>query len=373
MSQSAQVREKFNRFAVKLNQAFVEREGQIEVLCNALVADEHVLLIGQPGEAKSAMLDALVKWMNCKRFSCLLNGQSTLGDIFGPISLSSLKKDRHERNTDGKLPEAEAAFIDEPMRGNSAVRNAMLRIMNERQYDRGDGSFGKVPLRIMVAASNDWPRIEDEAEAFFDRFTFRMEVKHVASSRGLADLLFNGDHVPDVDENLDLEELELARKEARELKWSNEAKEALMNIIDALSKDGIVPSSRRLVKAKKCAQASAWLDGAEEVDTEHLAVLAHVLWTDPAKEYRAKAEATVLKFANPSAARVQARMQEMEQIVSALKPNDLVSAQQATAKLSEIAKKLKTEKSAKAKAALDKVNAEVHRIKVQAVQSATSS
>lgn len=370
---SKQVREKFETFARELNDAFVEREAEIEVICTALVADEHVLFISPPGEAKSAMLDAMASWMNCKKFSCLLNGQSTLNDIFGPISLSSLQKDQHARNTAGKLPEAEFAFIDEPMRGNSAVRNAMLRIMNEREVEAGDGSFRKCPLRMMVLASNDWPRIEDEAEAFFDRCTFRKEVKHVSSSQGLSDLLFNGDHVPRLTTSLDLEELELARAEAKALPWSNEAKEALINIVNALSNDGIVPSSRRLVKAKKCAQASAWLDGASEVDTEHLAILAHVLWTDPAKEYRAKAEATVLKFANPSAARIQKYVQEMEQIVSSLKPGDVLAAQQATIKLKEIAKKLKSEKSAKAKSALEKVLAEEHRIKVSAIRTATGS
>lgn len=372
MSDSKAIRAKFESFATALNDAFVERETEIEILCTALVADEHVLFIGPPGEAKSSMLDNLVAWLNCKRFSVLLNGQSTLTDIFGPVMVSAFKNDRYERNIKGKLPEAECAFIDEPMRGNSAVRNAMLRIMNERHYEVGDGSFGQVPLRILVGGSNEWPKIEDEAEAFFDRFLFRKEVRRVASAKGMAQLLFDGDHVPRLTTSLSLAELDKARAEARAIPWSDSAKQALLDIVDGLHKDGITPSSRRLVKAKKAAQASAWLDGASEVDSEHLAVLAHVLWTDPAKEYRTKCEATVLKHANPSAAFIQARMAEAEQALAKFKPGDLPSAQVCISKLNDVMREIKSKKSSKAKTALDKLAAEIRRVKVTAVAEATS-
>lgn len=364
------IRQKFETCARELGEALVERDVEIEGIMVSLAADEHVLFIGPPGTAKSLLADSIVEWTNGKRFSVLLNGQSTLGDVLGPIALSELKQDRHVRNTKGQLPEADIAFIDEIFKGNSSTRNCLLRIANERHYPKGDGSWAKCPLKFMVGASNEWPRIEDDADAIFDRFLFRREVKHVTSSSGLTELVFGGDHKPALSTTLTMEELEQARAEVLKVKWSDEAKESLMSIIHDLHKDGIYPSERRLVKAKKMAQAAAWLEGAAEVDPEHLAILAHVLWVIP-QEQPAKAAATVLKHANPSQARVAARMEEVEQIIKGCKEGDLIAAQSAASKLTEILKKLKAEKGAKAKVASDKVTAEIKRIKIQAVAAAT--
>jgi hypothetical protein len=33
-----------------------------------------------------------------------------------------------------------------------------LKILNERTYQVGDGTSIKVPLKLAVAASNEWPR-----------------------------------------------------------------------------------------------------------------------------------------------------------------------------------------------------------------------
>lgn len=368
-AQSNEVRAKFEATGRELGSALVERDTEIELVLTAMVADEHVLLISLPGEAKSMLLDALIEWMHCKKFSVLLNGQSTLGDVYGPVSMSAMKQDKHLRATAGKLPEAHAAFIDEIFKGNSSVRNCLLRAINERQYEVGDGSFGKIPLRICLAASNEYPRIEDEADAIFDRFIFRKTVKQVTSSSGLSALIFGGDHKPNLSTSLTLDELDQARADARKIEWSNEAKEAMLLIVHELNAAGIYPSGRRLVKSYRVCQASAWLEGAAEVDTEHLAILAHVLWVNP-QEQPAKCASIVLKHANPSAARVNQRLEEAEQIVNGVKGGDMAATQTAVSKLNEIVKKLRTEKSAKAKMAVQRIEGEIKRVKADAIAKA---
>ena len=66
-------------------------------------------------------------------------------------------EDRYRRVTAGKLPEAHLAFHDEVSIASSAILNTLLRILNERVFDNGDGTPASVPLLLCVRASNECP------------------------------------------------------------------------------------------------------------------------------------------------------------------------------------------------------------------------
>ncbi|WP_088256801.1 AAA family ATPase [Fimbriiglobus ruber] len=91
------------------------------------------------------------------RFALLLTKFTAVEELVGPVSLAALKADKYLRVTTGKLPEADYAFLDELFKGSSAILNVMLRILNERTFDAGDGVARPVPLRLCLAASNEWP------------------------------------------------------------------------------------------------------------------------------------------------------------------------------------------------------------------------
>jgi MoxR-like ATPase len=338
------VQEKFASARRELSTSLIERDDEVDLVLTALACQEHVLLVGAPGSAKSLLLDSIMRWMSGKRFSILFTKFTSPEEVFGPVSLKGLKEDRYVRVTTGKLPEADLVFTDEIFKASSAILNTLLRVLNERVFENGDGSFTRVPLKLCLAASNEWPQSQDggkELEALHDRFLFRKAVRPILSQAGRSRLLWELDHTPTLTTMITPEEVDLVREQASALSWTVEAKEAMEAVLRELTREGISPGDRRQFKAVRAAKAYAWLDGADAVRPEHLEVLRHVLWDSP-EEQPDKAAQVIAKIANPVGMRVSQLLLECEQVISCCEVRNLASAAAAAAKLGEIDKQLGT-------------------------------
>jgi len=301
----------------ELNASILERKDEVRSLLLALVAGEHLLLLGSPGTAKSALGRAL-----CDRidggsyFSVLLTRHATPALVFGPDRLSALREDRYEQNTTGMLPEATIAFVDEIFKSNSSVLNGMLPILNEGLYKNGT-TWQRVPLEMCVAASNEMPEDREELGALYDRFLVRHLVEPVRDDRNFEAILLRrtGAHTAggQKETGISLGEIRAARAEARSVDLSAVIPQ-ITAIRHALAEEGIEPSVRRFDKGGDLVRASAYLAGRTQATEEDLGPLAHALWEDP--EHVPVVRDAILSRANPFLKDAQDLADESEEVAA---------------------------------------------------------
>lgn len=325
----------------ELNARLIERDEEIFACLTAMVAGEHVLLVGPPGTGKSMLGDAISELLQGQKFSYMMTKFTAPEEVFGPISLKGLQNDRYERITTGKLPEAEVGFLDEIFKSSSAILNTLLKVLNERTYDAGTGAK-PVPLRLCVAASNEWPGGEGQSElgALFDRFIIRKVVRPIASADGRRKLRFDRSAPAPLTVTLTPAELDAARDAAAALPWSEEAMDTYDTIVRELNREGIFPGDRRERKAIGVVQAAAWLQGATEVEKDHLEVLADVLWDSP-EEQPAKCAQVVQRTANPHQFQINTFLVEVEEILRTTDHKNIQAVTGAAQKLGEVHRKLR--------------------------------
>jgi MoxR-like ATPase len=369
------IQDKFTTTRREMATAMIERDDEIDAALTAMVSRQHLLLVGPPGTAKSMLLDTIMEWMNAPRFAILLTKFTGPEEVFGPIDVAAMKESRYRRVTTSRLPEACGCFVDEIWKASSAILNTLLKVLNERRFDNGDGEQA-VPLRICVAASNEWPQSNGsgkELGAVFDRFLFRKEVGTIKTEAGwdrLIDARATGVSLkPQLTTAITPMEIDQAHGEAMSLDFSDEALVAFKQIRrDLASSEGIRPLPRRVSLSVDACKASAYLAGATMVEPEHLEILQHTMWDEPESQPRKAAE-IVCRIANPTAMAVNSLRLEVEEILTAVDLRQLSSAAMATGKLQGIAKKLADIPGDKAKRALEHVRSEVKRIKLASIEA----
>ena len=272
------MRKKFESLRQELNMVFFEREQVVTALLTALLCGQHILLLGPPGTAKSALAVAICSALQgASYFSWLLTRFSTPEELFGPISLAGLQQDVFQRKVSGKLPEAHISFLDEIFKSNSAVLNSLLTLINERKF-YNDGQVVQCPLVSVVGASNELPEGE-ELNALFDRFIFRFWIGYVADHSNLKKLMLSKQ--PQIKQKLTLQELQQAQQDVSTVAIPDVTVESILEIKQKLEDEGLVSSDRRWKQILSVLQGYAWLEGETEVSSEHFDILPDMLWNDP--------------------------------------------------------------------------------------------
>jgi MoxR-like ATPase len=269
------VRKSFVLVRAGLETAYRERAGAIECVILAALAGCHALLIGPPGTAKSALFFSFLEsFTDARKFQTLVTKFGTEDEYFGPVKLSALKNDQWERNLDGRLAAVECAFMDEVFKGSDSLLNTLLSAMNERLY-KGK----KIPLRMLVGASNELPQ-EEILAAVYDRFLLRDVVDYIEADAVWMDLML-APPVYSSPATITLEEWDAARAAVDAIALPKHVVSTMLAIRKNLKEAGIVASDRRWLSLTRVLRAAAWLDGETEVGMDHLQVLRFGLWNKP--------------------------------------------------------------------------------------------
>lgn len=271
------VKDKFIELEDELNNIIVEREDAVRGLILALLTREHCFFLGLTGTAKSMLIKKLSETIEGARYFEHLIFQATRPEeLFGSIDVSKIIKGRNVRKTKGYLPDVHFAFLDEIWKGNSAILNGMLKIINEREF-RNDNKLQDCPLETVLSASNELPE-DENLDAIWDRFLLRYNVGYVAQDSSLKKVIISGKTSPKI--KLTLDEIHDAQDEVQNINIPDDVIESLIMVRNRLKVEGLIPSDRRMKAITKVLKAEAWLDGRTKVIDDDLNVLVHMLWDD---------------------------------------------------------------------------------------------
>ena len=268
-----------------------EKEYIMAVALLSAIAGESIFLLGPPGTAKSMVARRLkLVFKDAKSFEYLMSRFSTPDEIFGPVSISKLKnEDKYERQVEGYLPDAEVVFLDEIWKAGPAIQNALLTAINERIFKNGAETL-RLPMKALIAASNELPAEDEGLEALWDRFLVRMVSNCIGNEKTFYKMVRSKVvEDPAIPENCLIDDA-LHRKwlqAIRDVEVPDDVCQSVTHIRKILAEQqkkeeistlDYYVSDRRWKKVFHLMKTSAFLNGRNTVDVTDCLLLIHCLW-----------------------------------------------------------------------------------------------
>ncbi len=288
-----------------MNRGIYEKNTEISLSLLAALAGESVILLGPPGVAKSMVARQLkTAFRDAQSFEYLMSRFSTPDEIFGPVSIQKLKtSDTYERAVEGYLPTADVVFLDEIWKAGPAIQNTLLTVINEKIFRNGNREM-HLPLKLLVAASNELPAKGEGLEALWDRFVIRIESRPIKLEKNFRAMLLEAneshtDLTDSTDEANAMSVCDIRISPEEYAEWAEKickigVKEEVLDAISAIRKSlravnvdeaaerrNIYVSDRRWKNIVRLLRTSAFMQDREEVDICDLLPIYYCLWQEP--------------------------------------------------------------------------------------------
>ncbi|MFV0372785.1 AAA family ATPase [Microbacterium sp.] len=271
-----------------LGDAFPGRAEQILAMQLAVLAGEHIFLLGPPGTGKTTLVRAFAASLEGRLFEQSLSRTRSDAAVLGPLDIPGLRDHgAYRRTIDGYLLDCEWAFLDEIGHIAPELGHDLLAALSDRIRHEVDGgrSIHPIPLRTAFTAGNDIPGQDgsDDARALWDRLLVRVPVDYLRRADA-ASLLAQRDSpaAPDVpSRRLTRAELDRHQLAVRRVGIDDDLRERILDLRDHLRDDGMVFSDRRWRTSLRIVRAHAWLRGRERAARGDLTALRFTLWDDP--------------------------------------------------------------------------------------------
>lgn len=300
----------------EVNDKYFGQEDVVHGLLLAVLAKQHIVLIGPWGEGKTAITEAICSRIGGRFFHWLVGKFTKEDELWGPVNIKKYLEDGvFEHLTTNKMPEAEVVLLDEIFKGNSGLLNMNLEIMENRRFGNGR-DMAKVPLMTLIGASNELPKPGEGLEPFWDRFALRYFVKRLSIGTYGRQLLAKlreddrRDNSSDLPTVLPLEDLKMAQTLIKQVELGD-TEDALLKLWESLEVQGDDRSTRKFIQARTLLKAEALFQGRMTVETDDLLILQHILW-DRQEEFQ-KMEFLIYRTIWPYMATVERHAAEAEQ------------------------------------------------------------
>ncbi len=314
-----------NELRARLSDMFVGREQEIDAVIASLISGEPAILVGPPGTAKTALVEALARLVNARYFYYLLTRFTEPDELLGPLDIRAMREGRYARVTAGRLPEAEIAFLDEIFKAGSAIRNTLLDIILYRRF-LNDGAYVRLPLITLYTASNE-VSTDAEDQAFYDRLTIRCFVKYVEPALW-EELLVKGTRLAtepaDLNPVMTADQVrgykEAVDRRATEILADPDLRAKIVSALAELKSKGLELSDRRKVKLVIVAAAYSILNTEQRPTVNSVADALEVVAVH-SEDDRRKVEETIiaLKLRTVDVMRIAALKEELKRVYESLK------------------------------------------------------
>ena len=298
------MKERFELLLREMNRGIYEKETEISLSLLAALAGESIILLGPPGVAKSMVARQLkTAFREAQSFEYLMSRFSTPDEIFGPVSIQKLKtSDTYERAVEGYLPTADVVFLDEIWKAGPAIQNTLLTVINEKIFRNGNREM-HLPLKLLVAASNELPAKGEGLEALWDRFVIRIESRPIKLEKNFRAMLLevkseergvkkqspaaegkaNSNAITAEEYAGGTERIDKIGVKEEVLDAISAIRKSLraVNVDEAAERRNIYVSDRRWKNIVRLLRTSAFMQDREEVDICDLLPIYHCLWQEP--------------------------------------------------------------------------------------------